>query len=119
VETDGTVYWAVPEDAIATHGDGANRNDDKYIDNEATFRHVLKGNSLGVEFAGNFADVARPASAEQIAAWRILVRVLQARYGIADERIYAQNWIDTKDARYCEGCDLATLARSLAFSAKP
>ena len=33
VETDGTVYWAVPEDAIPTHGDGANRNDNKYIDN--------------------------------------------------------------------------------------
>ena len=33
VETDGTVYWAVPETAIPTHGDGANRNDNKYIDN--------------------------------------------------------------------------------------
>src|SRR4051794_12670269 len=57
VETDGTVYWAVPEDAIPTHGDGANRNDNKYIDNGATFRQVLKTNSIGVEFAGNFADV--------------------------------------------------------------
>jgi hypothetical protein len=47
---------------------------------------VLKGNSIGVEFAGNFPDVAKPASAEQIAAWRILVRVLQGRYGIADKR---------------------------------
>src|ERR1700760_312812 len=37
VETDGTVYWAVPEDAIPTHGDGANRNDNKYIDNGPTF----------------------------------------------------------------------------------
>src|SRR5687768_16097851 len=26
VETDGTVYWATPETAITTHGDGANRN---------------------------------------------------------------------------------------------
>jgi hypothetical protein len=119
VETDGTVYWAVPEDAIPTHGDGANRNDNKYIDNGPTFRQVLKGNSIGVEFAGNFPDVAKPASAEQIAAWRILVRVLQARYGIADERVYAHNWIDYKDARYCEGCDLATLARGAAFSARP
>jgi len=119
VETDGTVYWAVPEDAIPTHGDGANRNDNKYIDNGPTFRQVLKTNSIGVEFAGNFRDVAKPASAEQIAAWRILVRVLQARYGIPNERVYAHNWIDYKDARYCEGCDLATLARSPAFSAKP
>src|ERR1700710_46815 len=119
VETNGTVYWAVPEDTIPTHGDGANRNDNKYIDNRATFRQVLKGNSIGVEFSGNFPDVTRPASAEQIAAWRILVRVLQARYGIADERVYAHNWIDHKDARYCEGCDLATLARGAAFSARP
>jgi hypothetical protein len=119
VETDGTVYGAVPEDAIPTHGDGANRNDNKYIDNGATFRQVLKTNSIGVEFAGNFPDLAKPASAEQIAAWRILVRVLQARYGIPNERVYAHNWIDYKDARYCEGCDLATLARSAGFSEKP
>ena len=76
-----------------------------------TFHQVLKGNSIGARFAGNFPDVARPASAEQIAAWRILVRVLQARYGIPNERVYAHNWIDYKDARYCEGCALATLAR--------
>jgi hypothetical protein len=119
VETDGTVYWAVPEDAIPTHGDGANRNDNKFIDNGPTFRQVLKGNSIGVEFSGNFPDVAKPASAAQIAAWRVLVRVLQARYDIPSERVYAHNWIDYKDARYCEGCDLATLARSAAFSAQP
>jgi hypothetical protein len=119
VETDGTVYWAVPEDAIPTHGDGANRNDNKYIDNRTTFHQVLKTNSIGVEFAGNFPDVAKSASAEQIAAWRILVRVLQARYSIPTERVYAHNWIDYKDARYCEGCDLATLARDTAFPAKP
>jgi hypothetical protein len=119
VETDGTVYWAVPENAIPTHGDGANRNDNRFIDNAPTFHQVLKGNSIGVEFAGNFPDVARPANAEQIAAWRILVRVLQARYRIPGERIYAHNWIDYKDARYCEGCDLATLARAPQFQAKP
>jgi hypothetical protein len=56
-----------------------------------------------------------PATAEQIAAWRILVRVLQARYGIAGERIYALHRIDYKDARYCGGCDLGTLARGAAF----
>src|ERR1700736_3680341 len=33
VETDGTVYWAVAENLVPTHGDGANRNDNKYIDN--------------------------------------------------------------------------------------
>jgi hypothetical protein len=113
VETDGTVYWAVPETAIPTHGDGANRNDNKYIDNRATYHQVVKTNSIGVEFAGNFPDVATPATESQIAAWQILVRVLRARYGIAAERIYAHNWIDYKDARYCEGCDLATLARQM------
>ena len=115
VETDGTVYWAVPETAIPTHGDGANRNDNKFIDNRPTFRQVLKHNSIGVEFAGNFPDVTRPASDAQIAAWRILVRLLRARYGIPSERVYAHNWIDYKDARYCEGCDLATLAHSREF----
>ncbi|HEU0084303.1 MAG TPA: peptidoglycan recognition family protein [Bradyrhizobium sp.] len=116
VETDGTVYWAVPENAIPTHGDGANRNDSRFIDNRATFGQVVKSNSIGVEFAGNFPDVTKPPSAAQVEAWRVLVRVLQARYAIPPERIYAHNWIDYKDARYCEGCELATLARSLAVS---
>ena len=31
------------------------------------------------------------------------------------ENIYAHNWIDFKDRRYCEGCELATLARKLAY----
>jgi hypothetical protein len=43
------------------------------------------------------------------------VRFLQERYGIAADNIYAHNWIDYKDARYCEGCELATLARRLAY----
>jgi hypothetical protein len=111
VETDGTVYWAVPETLVPTHGDGANRNDNKYIDNGATFHQVVGDNSIGVEFAGNYPDVTRSATEAQIAAWRILVKVLRARYGIPQNRVYAHNWIDFKDARYCEGCMLATLAR--------
>jgi len=55
--------------------------------------------------------VTRPATDAQIAAWRILVKVLRARYRIPLEQVYAHNWIDFKDARYCEGCALATLAR--------
>ena len=51
------------------------------------------------------------ATEAQIAAWHVLVRVLRARYRIPAERVYAHNWIDYKDARYCEGCALATLAR--------
>src|SRR6266404_2058589 len=111
VETDGTVYWAVAENLIPTHGDGANRNDNKYIDNGPTFHQVVGNNSIGVEFAGNYPDVTRGATEAQIAAWRILVRVLRARYGIPLERVYAHNWIDYKDARYCEGCALAKMAR--------
>ena len=61
VETDGTVYWAVAENLVPTHGDGANRNDNKYIDNRPTFRQVVGNNSIGVEFAGNFPDVTRGA----------------------------------------------------------
>ncbi len=115
VETDGTVYWAVPEDAVTLQGDGANRRDNRYIDNSTTYRQVIHTNSIGIEFAGNYPDVAAAATPEQVAAWRILVRVLQARYGIPPERIYAHNWIDHKDARYCEGCELAEMARAMNY----
>jgi N-acetylmuramoyl-L-alanine amidase len=115
VETDGSVYWSTAESAIPTHGDGANRNDNKYIDNSKTYRNVVKTNSIGVEFVGNYPDVAKPATREQTQAWLILVRFLQERYDIPAENIYAHNWIDFKDRRYCEGCELATLARKLAY----
>ena len=111
VETDGTVYWAVAEDLVPTHTDGADRKDNKYIDNGPTFHQVNKDTSIGVEFAGNYPDVTRPVTPKQVAAWRILVNVLRARYDIPADRVYAHNWIDYKDARYCEGCALATLAR--------
>jgi len=115
VETDGTVYWSTAETSITTHGDGANRNDNKYIDNSSTYRAVVKTNSIGVEFVGNYPDVAKPASPAQTRAWLVLVRFLQERYNIPAERIYAHNWIDYKDRRYCEGCELAALARKLAY----
>jgi len=115
VETDGTVYWSTAENVIPTHGDGANRNDNKYIDNSKTYHNVVKTNSIGVEFNGNYPDVTKPATAAQAQAWLLLVRFLQERYGIPADRIYAHNWIDYKDARYCEGCELATLARKLAY----
>ncbi len=115
VETDGTVYWAVPENAIPTHGDGANRNDGKYIANLMTYRRVVKENSLGIEFAGNFPDVRKPATPEQFDALLKLLPFLQQRYQIAPENIYAHNWIDYKDSRYCEGCALAAAARKLNF----
>ena len=115
VETDGTVYWSTAETATTTHGDGANRNDNKYIDNSKTYRTVVKTNSIGVEFVGNYPDVAKPASPAQTRAWLVLVRFLQERYDIPAERIYAHNWIDYKDRRYCEGCELAALARKLAY----
>ena len=47
----------------------------------------------------------------------MLVRFLQERYDIPAENVYAHNWIDFKDRRYCEGCDLASLARKLAYAA--
>ena len=115
VETDGTVYWSVPETAIPLHGDGANRNDNKYIDNKPTHRQVIHTNSIGVEFVGNFPDVRKPATERQVTAWLVLVKFLQERYGIPVERVYAHNWIDYKDHRYCEGCDLALRARDLAY----
>ena len=111
VETDGTVYWAVPETVVTLQGDGANRSDNKYIDNAKTYRTVVKENSVGIEFAGNFPDVGKGATPEQARVWPVLVRFLQERYTIPADKIFAHNWIDYKDARYCEGCELATLAR--------
>jgi hypothetical protein len=111
VETDGTVYWAVAETLVTTHGDGANRNDNKFIDNSTTYHQVVRDNSIGVEFAGNHPDVTTGPTNAQVAAWRILSRVLRTRYDIPLDHVYAHNWIDYKDARYCEGCWLATLAR--------
>jgi len=115
VETDGTVYWSVAENLIPTHGDGANRDDNKYIDNSTTYHRVVKWNSIGVEFAGNFPDVAAPVTAAQVRALLKLVPFLQERYGIPPQNIYAHNWIDYKDPRYCEGCELATLVRKLGY----
>jgi len=59
--------------------------------------------------------VRKPASEAQVAAWLVLVKFLQERYGIPVERVYAHNWIDYKDHRYCEGCDLAQRARALVM----
>jgi N-acetylmuramoyl-L-alanine amidase len=115
VETDGTTYWATAENAIPTHGDGANRNDNKFIDNSKTYHMVVKTNTIGVEFIGNYPDVTKPVTQEQMQAWLKLVRFLQERYGIPAECIYAHNWIDYKDTRYCEGCELARAARELGY----
>lgn len=115
VETDGTVFWSTAETAIPTHGDGANRNDNKYIDNSKTYRMVVKTNSIGVEFVGNFPDVRKPVTPEQMTAWLTLLPFLQERYGIPAESIYAHNWIDFKDHRYCEGCELGAAARNLGY----
>jgi len=90
VETDGTVYWAVAENLVPTHGDGANRNDNKYIDNRPTYRQVVRDNSIGVEFAGNYPDVAAGPTEAQVAAWKILIKVLRARYDIPLEQ-YAEH----------------------------
>lgn len=111
VETDGTVYWSIVEFAVPRHVRDGNRKDNRFIDNSPTFGQVTDDNSIGIEFVGNYPNVRKPPTEAQIAAWRILVKVLQARYNIPAERVYAHNWIDYKDRRYCEGCDLAKLAR--------
>jgi hypothetical protein len=115
VETDGTVYWSTAENVIPTHTDGADRDDNKYIDNSRTYHAVVKTNSIGVEFIGNYPDVAKPVTPAQVQAWLLLAPFLQERYGIPPDHIYAHNWIDFKDQRYCEGCDLAALARKLGY----
>ena len=112
VETDGTVYWACAEFAVPSHTRGGNRADNRYIDNKATFQQIDSASAIGVEFVGNYPNVRRPATDAQLAAWHILLRVLQTRYGIPNERVFAHNWIDHKDSRYCEGCALAQMART-------
>src|SRR5947208_8272725 len=47
VETDGTVDWALAENLVPTHTDGADRNDNKYIDNSKTYHQVNKDTSVG------------------------------------------------------------------------
>jgi len=116
VETDGTVFWSTAETSIPTHGDGANRNDNKYVDNSKTYHIVVRTNSLGVEFVGNFPDVSRPVTPAQMQAWLTLLPFLQERYRIPSEHIYAHNWIDFKDPRYCEGCELGLAARKLGYA---
>ena len=101
--------------SIPTHTDGADRNDNKYVDNSKTYHAVVKTNTIGVEFIGNYPDVAKPVTEEQKRAWLLLVRFLQERYGIPPDHIYAHNWIDFKDQRYCEGCELGTLARKFPY----
>ncbi len=76
---------------------------------------MVKTNSIGVEFNGNYPAVTKRATPQQARAWLILVPFLQERYGIGVDQIYAHNWIDYKDMRYCEGCELATLARLVAY----
>jgi hypothetical protein len=112
VETDGTVYWAVAEFAVPNHLRDGNRNDNKFIDNSKTFQQVDNDSSIGVEFVGNYPNVRRPVTEAQTAAWRVLVRVLQTRYDIPADRVFAHNWVDYKDSRYCEGCELAQMART-------
>jgi len=117
VETDGTAVLVDSRNGDPDPRRRRQRNDNKYIDNAKTYRAVVKTNSIGVEFVGNYPDVAKPATREQARAWLLLVRFLQERYSIPAENIYAHNWIDFKDRRYCEGCDLAALARKLAYEA--
>ena len=108
VETDGTIYWSTPETAITTHGDGANRNDNKYIDNSKTYP---PGRSRTIRSASNSSEIirtcAKPATPEQVAAWLDPGAVPAGALWHSGENIYAHNWIDYKDHRYCEGCELA------------
>ena len=111
VETDGTVYWATGEWATPSHVRRGNRADNRYISNADTYQLVPNNNSIGVEFVGNYPNVRKQPTEAQIEAWRILVKILQTRYGIPTDRIFAHNWVDFKDRRYCEGCALASMAR--------
>ena len=47
---------------------GANRDDNKYIDNSTTYHAVIKSSTIGVEFIGNYPDVTTPVTSEQMGA---------------------------------------------------
>ena len=94
------------------HGDGANRNDNKYVDNSQTYRRVMKDQFHRRRVRRQFPGRRRAADAAAAAAWAVLVRVLQERYDIPIDKVFAHNWIDFKDARYCEGCLLGDQARA-------
>jgi len=97
------------------HGDGANRNDGKFIDNAKTYHGRGQGPiPLAWSSTAIIPTVTRPAmrSRPGLAA---LVRSCRSATALRPENIYAHNWIDYKDARYCEGCELASLARKLAY----
>ena len=81
-----------------------------------TFRKVIKDNTIGVEFVGNYPDVAKPPTPAQTPGLgRSRARSCRSATAFPPSNIYAHNWIDFKDARYCEGCELATAARELAY----
>lgn len=114
VETDGTVYWATPEATSPSHIRG-NRTDNAYISNAAIRGQMTNQNSIGIEFTGNFPDVAKPLTDAQMKSGVALVKFLQERYGIRADNVYAHNWIDYKDERYNEGAQLATEMRKIAY----
>ena len=59
--------------------------------------------------------IAGMATEAQREALSKLLPFLQERYRIPPDRIYAHNWVDYKDARYCEGCELGDIARKLNY----
>src|SRR5215467_9325618 len=94
-------------------GVGGNRRHRVLVDRRKRRSHSRRrGQSKRQQIYRQFEDLSQ---SEQKQAWLILVRFLQERYGIPSENIYAHNWIDFKDRRYCEGCELATLARKLGY----
>jgi hypothetical protein len=114
IETDGTVYFAVPENIDPGHVRG-NRNDNRFLDNNTTWHIVKNTNSIGIEFSGNFPNYAQPLTPEQIKSGLAVTIFLQQRYGITPDHIYAHDWVDYKSALYEEGAQMANAVRSLDF----
>ncbi len=114
VEPDGTVYWATPENTNPSHVRG-NRNDNKFMPNQKTYNQISNANAIGIEFAGNFPDVAKPLTREQMEAGIALIKFLQVRYNIPSQNVLAHGWTDYKDTRYVEGDQLAKEAQRIAY----
>ena len=106
VETDGAGYWSTAKTVIPNHGDGTNRNDNKYLDNARPITRPSQDKFDRRRIRRRLSGCCKAGDARG-RGLVLLVQFLQERYDIPAKNIYAHNWIDYKDGRYCEGCDLA------------
>jgi len=98
--------------AVPHHARSGNRNDNKFIDNGPTYQQVTDDNSIG---RGIRRQLSQCETAGDRGADGGLARPGQGAANALrhfQRHVYAHNWIDYKDSRYCEGCELSKIART-------